>query len=97
MARKQRGAFHRNYEAFALVVGIERNFLDSGVSIGYAHVQFGSELHRVLGFSADNRADKRLADTNDAILHFVRPACVHVELLFIQFPQSPQQVALLRS
>ena len=57
--------------------------LDTCPTIRNTDVQLGSELHRLSRLSADDRADKRLADADNAIRNAVRPVVVYVLLLLI--------------
>ena len=77
-----------------LVVGVERATLQTGPAVYNTNVQLGPKFHRFSGFSPDNRANKRLTDTDDTIRNAVRSVVIHVLLLLVDGSQRIQPLHL---
>ena len=78
-----------------LVIGFERKLFDASQAIHDTQVQLCSELDICCSFSADDRADKRLADAYDPVRYRMCPVIVHVLLLFVDLLYDLYQSLLL--
>ena len=60
-----------------------------------ANAQFDSKLRWLSGFSPDNQADNRLADTDDAVQNAARPIVTYRSLSFKFMPTGCSKSARL--
>ena len=85
-------AFHRFYQAGALVVCFERYFFDASISFTVkTQIKFCTKFNRGFYFPSDNRTKPRLRDAYNTMFHWVYFVIVHVLLLFIQRDDSQIQ------
>ena len=80
---------------FTFVISFERDLFNTAKTIHDAQVQLCSELDICCSFSADDRADKRLADAYDPVRYRMCPVIIHVLLLIVDLLYDLYQSLLL--